>query len=384
MDTKIIDLTKLQEVKENIETEKSNFLNNAYDTFNTGYLVSCQNAYVNNIASSLSKMYQQIEKGYVNILGWFNSYIENVEALEKFLQENTDISSGFTINKNITTEVLSTTLITAENIEKVEGVKEEQKEEKNELIKEKVKEDNNVINKNNTASKFYPQDRAGAEKSWNNATDEVRNAITKYANAYGNPKDILRAMCTQESSCGTNPKAGTNITGMHPTSFYNDEGAYTKYNVYNYETNEMEEIIINDTGVYINEKLISSKPKEYLTSVEGSIRITAAKFQVDTRKYNGNIMAAVLAHQGNPNAEKAFLSYADELGIEGTDKERIKIVTSNLNDLGWVNHNDAYTGKNFGDSKYMKNVMQFTNDDTFTSNYVDKDGNNCESTISFN
>ena len=100
MDTKIIDLTKLQEVKENIETEKSNFLNNAYDTFNTGYLVSCQNAYVNNIASSLSKMYQQIEKGYVNILGWFNSYIENVEALEKFLQENTDISSGFAINKN--------------------------------------------------------------------------------------------------------------------------------------------------------------------------------------------------------------------------------------------------------------------------------------------
>mgnify|MGYP004649157879 CR=1 FL=1 len=130
MDTKIIDLTKLQEVKENIETEKSNFLNNAYDTFNTGYLVSCQNSYVNNIASSLSKMYQQIEKGYVNILGWFNSYIENVEALEKFLQENTDISNGFAINKNITTEALSTTLITAENIEKVEGVKEEQKEEK--------------------------------------------------------------------------------------------------------------------------------------------------------------------------------------------------------------------------------------------------------------
>ena len=95
-------------------------------------------------------------------------------------------------------------------------------------------------------------------------------------------------------------------------------------------------------------------------------------------------MAAVLAHQGNSNAEKAFLSYADELGIEGTDKERIKIVTSNLNDLGWVNHNDAYTGKNFGDSAYMKNVMKFTNDDTFTSNYVDKDGNNCESTISFN
>ena len=178
MDTKIIDLTKLQEVKGNIETEKSNFLNNAYDAFNTGYLVSCQNAYVNNIASSLSKMYQQIEKGYVNILGWFNSYIENVEALEKFLQENTDISSGFAINKNITTEVLSTTLITAENIEKVEGVKEEQKEEKNEPIKEKVKEDNNVINKNNAVSKFYSQDRAGAEKIWNNATDEVKNSDT--------------------------------------------------------------------------------------------------------------------------------------------------------------------------------------------------------------
>lgn len=368
MDTKIIDLTELGNVKQAIESEKLNFLNNAYDTFNTGYLVSCQNAYVNNIASSLSKMYQQIEKGYVNILGWFNSYIENVEALEKFLQENTDISNGFAINKNITTEALSTTLITAENIEKVEG----------------VKEDNNVINKNNTASKFYPQDRAGAEKIWNNASTEVKDAITKYASAYGNPNDILRAMCTQESSCGTNKKAGTNITGMHPTAFYNNKGATTTYNVYNYETNKMEKIHITNTGVYIDDRLIADNPKEYLTSVEGSIRITAAKFQVDTRKYNGNIMAAVLAHQGNTNAEKAFLSYADELGIEGTDKERIKIVTSNLNDLGWVNHNDAYTGENFGDSAYMKNVMKFTNDDTFTSNYVDKDGNNCESTISFN
>lgn len=380
MDTKIIDLTKLKEVKGSIETEKSNFLNNAYDAFNNGYLVSCQNAYINNIASSLSKMYQQIEKGYVNILGWFNSYIENVEALEKFLQENTDISNGFIINNKITPEALSTTIITAENIEKLFGVQEEQEKIKEDTLEEKAE---NIVdlNTNNKANKFYEIDESGARKCWENTTDEVRNAINKYANAYGNPNDALRAICTQESGCGTNKKAGTNITGMQPGAFIN-----TTYNVYNYETNEMEKISIKDTGVYINNRLIADDPKEYLTSVEGSIRITAAKLQEDTREYNGNVLAGILAHQGNGNARKVFLSYANELGIQGTNQEKIDAVTSNLNDFGWASHNAVYAKKeeNYGDANYIYNVMRWTSNDTFTSNYADKDGNKYESTINFN
>lgn len=377
MDTKIIDLTKLQEVKGNIETEKSNFLNNAYDTFNTGYLVSCQNAYVNNIASSLSKMYQQIEKGYVNILGWFNSYIENVEALEKFLQENTDISSGFTINKNITTEVLSTTLITAENIEKVEGVKEEQKEEKNEPIKEKVKEDNNVINKNNTAPKFYTQDKAGAEKIWNNASTEVKDAITKYASAYGISFDLLRAMCSQETRCGSDLKGKANVTGMHPDAYLNE-----KFKVYNYDTNEIEIVKVDENGVHINGKTVSENYEDYLKSVEGSIKMTAIDLQNDTRLYNGNFIAAMLNHQGIGNAGQVFNAYADAKGIEGEGRKNT--VVSNLNDFGWVDYNYVYTKPNYGDKDYIRHIMQWTNDDTFTVKYIDKNENNCESTISFN
>lgn len=60
--------------------EQNYFNNNTYTTFSNGYVCSCGDQYISQMASHMTTCYDTLKTGYTNINDWWTSYISDVET----------------------------------------------------------------------------------------------------------------------------------------------------------------------------------------------------------------------------------------------------------------------------------------------------------------
>ena len=87
-DINTINVSLLKNYQKDFNNEKNNFNNSSYNTYSSSYLKRCSDPYVLRMDAILQKMYDKLKTGYANIDGWWNSYNENIEALENSLANN--------------------------------------------------------------------------------------------------------------------------------------------------------------------------------------------------------------------------------------------------------------------------------------------------------
>lgn len=80
-----VDVSSLSSYQNDFNNEHNYFNNKTYTTFTSGYLKSCGDQYINQMASHLKSYYERVEIGYRNINTWWTGYVNDVEALEKLL-----------------------------------------------------------------------------------------------------------------------------------------------------------------------------------------------------------------------------------------------------------------------------------------------------------
>lgn len=80
-----VDVSSLSSYQNDFNNEHNYFNNKTYPTFTSGYLKSCGDQYINQMASHLKSYYERVEIGYRNINTWWTGYVNDVEALEKLL-----------------------------------------------------------------------------------------------------------------------------------------------------------------------------------------------------------------------------------------------------------------------------------------------------------
>ncbi len=87
-----INVTILKQYNSQLNEEYNNFTLSTYSTFLNSYIKSSNNTYIKLISSKLSKMYKKIDNDYKELNKWFESYITNIDALEKYLSGDSGYS----------------------------------------------------------------------------------------------------------------------------------------------------------------------------------------------------------------------------------------------------------------------------------------------------
>ena len=103
-----INVSLLTNCKSNFRSEQYNFKSKTYGTFKNGYINNCSDSYMKTIANDLNNIYSKIEANYETIYSFFDSYINNVNALENSLLSNS--SSNYiteSVLKNFVSSKLS-------------------------------------------------------------------------------------------------------------------------------------------------------------------------------------------------------------------------------------------------------------------------------------
>lgn len=91
-DTNNIDLTKLKQYKRDINSEYNSFKNKTYNTFSLSYVNNSNNAYIKKMVVTLEKLYKSIDKSYLHLINYLDSYVENTVSLESALSNNSSIN----------------------------------------------------------------------------------------------------------------------------------------------------------------------------------------------------------------------------------------------------------------------------------------------------
>lgn len=86
-ETNKINISSLEQYKNEFSSEKSNFKRLVYNSFSSCYLRRCSDQYVRQMCQKLESCYQNLDEAYNNIDSWWNSYIENVKGVENTLSE---------------------------------------------------------------------------------------------------------------------------------------------------------------------------------------------------------------------------------------------------------------------------------------------------------
>ena len=82
-----VNVSALSSCQGEFSDEQSYFNNNTYTTFSNGYICSCGDQYISQMASHMLTCYDTLKAGYTNINDWWTSYVSDVETLEKAIQE---------------------------------------------------------------------------------------------------------------------------------------------------------------------------------------------------------------------------------------------------------------------------------------------------------
>lgn len=88
-DVNNINLSIINQYKQELFDEFNSFMNRAYSTFLSSHLNDSSDTYVKLMVSKLDDLYKDINKSYNSMLNWLDDYIQNTSALESFLSDNT-------------------------------------------------------------------------------------------------------------------------------------------------------------------------------------------------------------------------------------------------------------------------------------------------------
>lgn len=83
-----INTTLLKKHKSSFDNVRSTFKSSSYSTFSSSYINSCSDSTVIRMKSKLKSLYDAIDKGYNNINGWWSSYNNDVDSLERALSSD--------------------------------------------------------------------------------------------------------------------------------------------------------------------------------------------------------------------------------------------------------------------------------------------------------
>lgn len=86
-----VNVSALSSCQGEFSDEQSYFNNNTYTTFSNGYICSCGDQYISQMASHMLTCYDTLKAGYTNINDWWTSYVSDVETLENVLSGQSDL-----------------------------------------------------------------------------------------------------------------------------------------------------------------------------------------------------------------------------------------------------------------------------------------------------
>lgn len=86
-----VNVSTLSSCQGEFSDEQSYFNNNTYTTFSNGYVCSCGDQYISQMASHMLTCYDTLKAGYTNINDWWTSYVSDVETLENVLSGQSDL-----------------------------------------------------------------------------------------------------------------------------------------------------------------------------------------------------------------------------------------------------------------------------------------------------
>lgn len=86
-----VNVSALSSCQGEFSDEQSYFNNNTYTTFSNGYVCSCGDQYISQMASHMLTCYDTLKTGYSNINDWWTSYVSDVETLENVLSGQSDL-----------------------------------------------------------------------------------------------------------------------------------------------------------------------------------------------------------------------------------------------------------------------------------------------------
>lgn len=87
-----INVTLLKQFNSELKNEYDNFVHSSYNSFLNSYIESCSDPYIKQISNKLDSLYKKINSDYENLNNWFESYITNIDSLEKYLSGDTGYS----------------------------------------------------------------------------------------------------------------------------------------------------------------------------------------------------------------------------------------------------------------------------------------------------
>lgn len=181
------------------------------------------------------------------------------------------------------------------------------------------------------------------EKKAHIARSYYGETIEKYAKQYGVDPIIMTAIATQERGIHSGVKDEGGATGL--MQIQNNSWKNQKLTAFNYNTNQYETIIVNESK---------------LSDVYYNIQVGCMIFQNNMTEMNNNVLAAIQCYNmGATNMFKILKEYSRQTG------KSIDEILTNVSDCGWLECRDVIK---VGDQNYLEHVLSWigTEVDLFT------------------
>lgn len=92
-DSQNINISILKHYFNLLNSEKENFENISYKTFENSYINNVSDSFIKKVAVDIESLYKEIEHDYNILIKWFDSYLENIKSLELYLSDDGNIGS---------------------------------------------------------------------------------------------------------------------------------------------------------------------------------------------------------------------------------------------------------------------------------------------------
>lgn len=218
------------------------------------------------------------------------------------------------------------------------------KQEQNEVMVEPI-EDNSPLDLTDSVTIFY-EERSNSQKIID-TRNNYGDVITKYSNMYGLDPNLMIAVATQEKGFHSSQIDPGGAIGIMQIQY--DFWVGKKLDVYNYQTNSVETIHVDENNI---------------KDLETNIRLGCAIMRANLNMMKNNQIAALQSYNyGSGNTFKVLDAYAYDNGITRDD------VLANHCDVGWITaHDNFYRNMiSVGDKNYVEHVLSYLGDDVFLS-----------------
>lgn len=189
------------------------------------------------------------------------------------------------------------------------------------------------------------EDRSNTVKALNTKS-YYNNLFEKYSNMYGIDPALAIAVGTQERGIHSETMDQGGATGLMQVQ--NSVWRNQKLSAYNFNTKEMETIVINESK---------------LSDVEYNIKVGCMILQTNLKAMNYNTLAAIQTYNmGYGNMRKILTAYSIDSG------KTIEQILEDPADIGWLKYRNIIK---VGDIKYVENVLSWMGNNINLNNKKD-------------